>query len=141
MHVNTEEESLRLPEEKVNNIRLLLKEPAYDAGNTQIALRDVQVLRGTLNFAAVTCPPILPELGAVDRLLRTVDGGPPGSWWKLMQNQKRKPKGFGETSGRRWKRFASTRLSRKPGPPTSARDSSRSYNPAKEWHYPEEPRS
>ena len=35
--------------------------------------RLVQVLRDTLNFAAITCPPILPELGAVDRLLRTVD--------------------------------------------------------------------
>ena len=41
------EEPLWLPEEKANKIRILLQEFAYDTGNTRIALRDVQVLRGT----------------------------------------------------------------------------------------------
>ena len=88
VHVNTEEETLRLPEEKVNKIRLLLEEPAYDAGNTQIAIKDVQILRGTLNFAAITCPPLLPELGAVDRLLRTAD--PAGVWVKIEEDDEKK---------------------------------------------------
>ena len=66
VHVNTEEESLRLPEQKVEKIRILLRDPAYDTGNTQVALRDVQVLRGTLNFATIACPPLLPELGPLN---------------------------------------------------------------------------
>ncbi|CAK0826150.1 unnamed protein product, partial [Prorocentrum cordatum] len=84
VHVNTEEETLRLPEEKVNKIRILLSDPAYDTGNTQEALKDVQVLRGTLNFAAITCPPLRPELGAVDRLLRAAD--PAGVWVKIEES-------------------------------------------------------
>ena len=40
-HANTEEETVRLPEEKVRHIKILLEEPAYDVGNAQVALRDV----------------------------------------------------------------------------------------------------
>ncbi|CAK0903497.1 unnamed protein product, partial [Prorocentrum cordatum] len=76
--------------EKVNKIRILLSDPAYDTGNTQVALKDVQVLRGTLNFAAITCPPLRPELGAVDRLLRTAD--PAGVWVKIKESSEGREK-------------------------------------------------
>ena len=75
LHVDTARETVKLPEAKVGKLQLLLADAAYAHGNKDVTLREVQVLRGTLNFAVVACPALKPELGAVDRMMRR--GGVP----------------------------------------------------------------
>ena len=101
MRVNARGETLRLQEEKVKKIEILLREPSYDAGNARFPFRGVVVPRGVLNFATVACPALLPEMKAIDRLLKTADqtrtmvvleSGKPGEveaawkeWWGAIE--------------------------------------------------------
>ena len=74
LHMNTVVEKVRLPDVKVGKIQVMMKEPTWDHGNTKVGVHQVQVLTGNLQYASIPCPALLPELGAMYRLLRSTCG-------------------------------------------------------------------
>ena len=73
IHFDTDEEKVALPEVKVLKLRVRLSEPAFDFVNTKLPLWNVQCIRGDMQFCSIANPSVLPLLGALDRLLSTMD--------------------------------------------------------------------
>ena len=98
--LSTEVLTCRLPPPKVERLQVLAGDASCDTGCRELKILHVQRLRGMLTFAVVTRPQLLPELGAMDRMLRTADPGrrlvcPVGSpaqvdriwaeWWEVVE--------------------------------------------------------
>ena len=72
--VNTRTETVTLPEPKIAKVRQVVANPCFDAECTAVALHDIQVLDGMLQYATVACTGLRPEMGAISRLLGHTDG-------------------------------------------------------------------
>ena len=98
--MDTKAFTLQLPPPKVERLHGLAADPSCDRGSRTLEVLMVQRLRGMLTFAVVTRPQLLPELGAIDRMLATTDPGgkrvaPVGSpaqvdriwteWWEAVE--------------------------------------------------------
>ncbi len=62
-----------MPEPKIAKLQVVARDPAFDAGSTDLKLLPVQVFTGNLQYSVVANPWLRPELGTLYRLLATAD--------------------------------------------------------------------
>jgi len=75
LEYDTVAETITLPEPKIAKIRFLVNEEAFQFGNTAIPMHLLRSLIGILIYGTSACPILLPEMGALYRLLQNnVDG-------------------------------------------------------------------